>query len=178
MTVDTATYAAHSLRDAAARTADLADIFRRQAEGHPAKAALLLIAGHLSTALDGLRTYTPPVIDGTTVTNTTPAGTGFALMHCMAEVEDNPEIQLPGEFFYIVTAPITRRRLHKLLPALHPAGAEHARKEDEIRTAIRLIEHDLDDLDPVTRYGALNVLIGLCRAYVELTAAVKADTSR
>lgn len=161
------------------RAADLADIFRRKAPGHPAGAALLVIAGHLSTAAAALRSYIPPVIDGITVTSTTPGEAVFALMECLVVAEDTPELHLPDGLFMAVTSPITRRRVHKLLPDLTPADGQTAAEAERTRTAIRLIEHELaQPCDPETRYAGLYTLVNLCEMYGRLAHAAGAGSLR
>lgn len=179
MNADTAAIATHTLRLAAGRAADLAEIFRSRAAVHPrVRGAMLLIAGHLSTAAEALRCHVPPVFDGVTVTNTVPAGAGFALMEAMDAAEE-PVLALPRQLFYVVTSPLTRRPLHELLPELKPASAQLAAQEDRIRTAVRLVEHELDKpCDPVTRYAALVNVVELCRAYRRLADSVAADNAR
>jgi hypothetical protein len=179
MNADTARVATYTLRLAADRAADLAEIFRSRAAVHPrTRATMLLIAGHLSTAAEALRCYVPPVFDGVTVTNTTPAEAGFALMEAMAAAAEDPALGLPDELFYVVTAPITRRPLHKLLPELKPLSKQLASQEDRIRTAVRLIEHTLDQpCDPVTRYAALVNVVELCRNYRRVSDSVEVDNA-
>ncbi|GHA94419.1 hypothetical protein [Streptomyces chryseus] len=165
--------------DAAARARALAYVILSRAALHPAQDALTEMVEHLDTAALAFEAEDAPVIDGVTVTNTTPIDAGMALVQCMALAVDNPAAGIPDEVFYYVTAPISRRPVD--LPQLNPVSTQHARQEGRLRTQIALAAHDLDASSPAdetTRIAHLAVLLDLHRNFARVAAAVAVDNAR
>jgi hypothetical protein len=154
----------HTARAAAARAEDLATVLRSRTPAHPAADVLTEMAAHLDTAARSLATEDAPVLDGITVTNTTPFDAAAALMHCMALALDNPAAGIEEEVFYYVTAPITRRTVE---PPLYVRGREAA----GLMTRMALAAHDLDALslaDSTSRIALLAILVDLHHQHAEL----------
>ncbi|WP_284576757.1 hypothetical protein [Streptomyces sp. 2P-4] len=162
---------------AAANARALADIVRSRSAIHPAAETLLAIAALLITAAESLETTEAPVMDGITVTNTTPAEAAFALMEAQALALDNPQAGISDHVMYYVTAPITRRAPE--LPALNPASTQMARQEIRLLTGIALAADALKtSTDDTGRHGALENLVALHRNFDRLAAAVAVDNAR
>ncbi|MFC8723720.1 hypothetical protein [Streptomyces bacillaris] len=162
---------------AAARARDLAYVLLSRSALHPAQDVLLQMVEHLDTAAFALETEPAPVLDGITITNTTPFDTAFALMQCQALALDNPHAGIAEEIFQYVTAPITGRNPE--LPALKPASPQLARQETGLLTRIALATHDLNATsNPTTRYAILSALVALHRSLHVLTASVATDNAR
>jgi hypothetical protein len=154
----------HTARAAAARAEYLATVLRSRTPGHPAADVLAEMATHLDTAARSLATEDAPVLDGITITNTTPFDAAAALMHCMALALDNPAAGVEEEVFYYVTAPITGRTVE---PPMYVRGRDAA----SIRTRIALATRDLDALslgDSASRIGLLAILVDLHHEHAEL----------
>ncbi|GGW99943.1 hypothetical protein [Streptomyces chryseus] len=166
-------------RDAATRARALAYVLLSRAALHTAQDVLMQMVEHLDTAAHAFETEEPPVMDGVTVTNTTPIDAGMAIVQCMALAVDNPAARIPDEVFYYVTAPISRRAVE--LPQLNPMSTQLARQEGRLRTQIALAAHDLDASSPAdetTRIAHLAVLVDLHRTFARVAAAVAVDNAR
>ncbi|WP_327415428.1 hypothetical protein [Streptomyces sp. NBC_01233] len=166
-------------RDAASRARALAYVILSRAALHPAQDVLMQMVEHLDTAAVAFETDQAPVMDGVTVTNTTPIEAGMALMQCMALAVDNPRAGIADQVFYYVTAPISRRAVE--LPQLNPVSTQLARQEGRLRTAIALAAHDLDASSPAdetTRIAYLAVLVDHHRNFGRVAAAVEVDNAR
>lgn len=164
--------ATRQYRECAARARDLAQILRSRTEGHPHKDVLLVLAGHLHTAAEGFDTTAPLVMDGVTVTNTTPAEAHMPLLMALCAAADAPEAGVSEAVFAYVTAPITGRTYSlEPLPSTDPG----ARQDVQLRTRIALAEHDLaTESDPTTRYAILATLLQLHGERLALGATVTA----
>lgn len=154
----------HAARAAAARAEDLATVLRSRTTGHPAADVLNQMAAHLDAAAQVLATQDAPVLDGITITNTTPFDAAAALMHCQALALDNPAAGIGEEVFCYVTAPITRR-------AVEPAMYVRGREATGLMARMALAVHDLDALSlaaSTSRIALLAILVDLHHAHAEL----------
>ncbi|MBT2490615.1 hypothetical protein J7E96_19270 [Streptomyces sp. ISL-96] len=166
-------------RDAATRARALAYVVLSRAALHPAQDVLMQMVELLDTAALAFETEDAPVMDGITITNTTPFDAAMALLECQALAEDNPAAGIADAVFYYVTAPISRRPVE--LPELKPLSPQLARQEISLLTRIALVAHDLDASSPAdetTRIAHLAVLVDLHRQFARLAAAVKVDNNR
>ncbi|MXM67036.1 hypothetical protein GR925_27305 [Streptomyces sp. HUCO-GS316] len=166
-----AAVAARNNRKAAARARDLATALRTLADGHTEAAALLEMAGQMDTAADAFDVYEPPVIDGITVTNTTCGVAGMACLMAMAIAEDTPGAGIPGELFYLVTEPITRRRAHQLLPTVDPGTPESRLEALRVAGQMHKATTELELTDaPGTHARLVAILLDLFRQHRAVTA--------
>lgn len=162
---------------AAGRARTLAELVARRAPLHPASEALLKIAALLTTAAEALETTDAPVMDGITITNTTPAETVFALMDAQAIALANPATGISDHVMWYVTAPITRRVPE--LGELSPVSTQLARQETRLRNRIAVVAAELDTAtDENTRYGVLEALLLLHHKFDRLADAVAVDNDR
>ncbi len=159
---------------AAGRARDLAELITERAALHPASEALLKIADLLTTAATSLETTDAPVMDGITVTNTTPAEACFALLDAQGVAQGNPLAGISDHVMWYVTAPITRR-VPELEP-LNPVSPQLARQEASLRTRIALAADELrTTTDADTRRDVLEALLNLHRMFDHLADSVAFD---
>ncbi|MER7135363.1 hypothetical protein ABT358_02320 [Streptomyces sp. NPDC000341] len=162
---------------AAGRARDLAELITERAALHPASEALLKIADLLTTAATSLETTDAPVMDGITVTNTTPAEACFALMDAQAVALGNPNAGISDHVMWYVTAPITRRVPE--LEQLNPVSTQLARQEVSLRTRIALAAAELETTaNEDTRHDVLEALLNLHRMFDRLADSVAVDNNR
>ncbi|MGW7708291.1 hypothetical protein [Streptomyces sp. NPDC054771] len=161
-------------RAAANLARTLADVIRDRAAMHPAQDSLLAIVGHLTAAADAYETVPAPVINGITVTNTTPAEALLALWDAQTVADDDPRIAYLGAAIGYVTD-----TKPQFLAPLNPTSPQLARQESILRTRIALAAHDLAATnEPPTRHAAYALLVNLHRDFDRLAAAVQVDKNR
>ncbi|MFJ3545441.1 hypothetical protein ACIPQH_25135 [Streptomyces rubiginosohelvolus] len=165
-------------RAAAVRARALADVIRSRATIYPAADVLSAMAVFLETAAESYERTPAPVMDGITVTNTTPFEAGAALMKFQALALDHPSAGISDHVAYLVSAPISRRVPE--LPALNPVSTQMARQETGIRTRIALLTAELDAAtDDEGRRTLLDLLVTLYSKFDRLAAAaVAVDNAR
>lgn len=161
---------------AAARARALADVVRSRMALNPAADVLAEMAELLLTAAESLETTPAPVMDGT-VTNTTPADAGLALLGFQALALDHPQAGMSDRVAYLVSAPITRR-----IPQLAPIRTDSpqlSRQETGIRTQIAQLTAELDAAtDDEGRRTLLDLLATLYRKFDRILASIAVENAR